>query len=53
VKYGIPFSPRAAWQITAAKASEYDIIVAMDSYNIADLKRLVYPEDLAKVCKML
>ena len=53
VKYGIPFSPRAAWQITAAKASEYDIIVAMDSYNIADLKRLVYPEDIAKVCKML
>ena len=53
VKYGIPFTPRAAWQLTAAKASEYDIIVAMDDYNMADLKRLVYPEDMPKVCKML
>lgn len=53
VKYGIPFGPRAAWQITAAKASEYDVIVGMDAYNMADLKRLVYPEDMAKVCKML
>ena len=52
-KYGIPFSRRAAWQLTAAKASEYDIIVGMDDYNMADLKRLVYPEDMPKICKML
>lgn len=53
VKYGIPFERREAWQITAAKASEYDIVVGMDSYNMADLKRMVYPEDMAKICKML
>lgn len=53
LKYGIPFSHRAAWQLTAAKASEYDLIVGMDGYNMADLKRLVYPEDAGKVCKML
>jgi len=53
VRYGIPFAPRAAWQLNAAKAAEYDIIVGMDAYNMADLKRLVYPEDMPKVCKML
>ena len=53
VKYGIPFKSRAAWQITAAKASEYDIVIGMDAYNMADLKRLVFPEDMPKVCKML
>ena len=53
VKYAIPFVPRAAWRLTPAKASEYDIIVGMDAYNMADLKRLVYPADLPKICKML
>ena len=53
VKYGIPFAPRSAWQITAAKVKEYDIVVGMDAYNMADLKRLVFPEDMGKVCKML
>ena len=53
VKYGIPFSSRAAWQLTAAKVSEYDMVVGMDAYNKADLKRLVYPEDMGKVFKML
>ena len=53
VKYGIPFSPRAAWQITAAKASEFDIVIGMDAYNMADLRRLMFPEDMVKVCKMM
>ena len=53
VKYGIPFTHRSAWQLTAAKVSEYDMIVGMDAYNMADLKRLVYPEDMGKVFKML
>ena len=52
-KYGIPFAHRAAWQLTAAKASEYDMVVGMDAYNMADLKRLVFPEDMGKVFKML
>lgn len=49
---GVPFTPRQAWLLTAAKASQYDWLIGMDAYNIADLKRLVYPEDLPKV-KML
>ena len=39
--------------ITPAKASEYDLLIGMDDWNIADLKRLVYPEDLPKVKKLL
>ena len=50
---GIPFTKRAAWLITPAKASEYDLLIGMDDWNIADLKRLVYPEDLPKVKKLL
>ncbi len=50
---GIPFAPRAAWLLTAAKAREYDYLIGMDAYNIADLRRLVYPEDLPKIHKLL
>ena len=50
---GIPFAPRAAWLLTAAKAKEYDLLIGMDSYNIADLKRLVFPEDLPKIHSLL
>ncbi|MBP5791712.1 MAG: low molecular weight phosphotyrosine protein phosphatase [Kiritimatiellae bacterium] len=50
---GIPFSPRAAWLLTAAKAREYDLLIGMDDYNIADLRRLVYPEDRTKIRKLL
>ena len=50
---GIPFSPRAAWLLTAEKASEYDLLVGMDDYNIADLRRLVFPEDAGKIRKLL
>lgn len=50
---GIPLAPRAAWLLTAAKAREYDLLVGMDAYNIADLKRLVYPEDRPKIHRLL
>ena len=49
----VPFSPRAAWLLTAAKAREYDLLVCMDRYNLADLRRLVYPEDLGKIHLMM
>ena len=49
---GVPFAPRAAWLVTAAKAKEYDLLIGMDAYNIADLRRLVYPEDLPKIHKL-
>lgn len=50
---GVPFSSRAAWLLSPAKASEYDLIVGMDRYNMADLNRLVYPTDRAKLRKLL
>ena len=53
VEKKIPFSPRAAWLLTAAKAREYDYLVGMDDYNVADLRRLVYPEDRPKIRKLL
>ena len=40
---GIPFAPRRAWLINAAKAREYDLLIGMDDYNMADLRRLVFP----------
>ena len=49
---GIPFTPRQAWLVTAAKAREYDLLIGMDHYNVADLRRLVFPEDQPKI-KML
>ena len=53
IEEGIPFAPRQAWLLTAAKAREYDYLIGFDSYNIADLKRLVYPEDRAKIRRLL
>ena len=50
---GVPFAPRAAWLLTPAKAAEYDLIVGMDRYNMADLNRLVYPADRPKLRKLL
>ncbi len=50
---GIPFAPRKAWLLTAAKAREYDLLIGMDAYNIADLKRLVYPDDRSKIHRLL
>ena len=52
-RHGIPFASRRAWLLDAAKASEYDLIVGMDAYNMADLRRLVYPVDLPKVRRLL
>ena len=53
IEEGIPFASRQAWLLTAAKAREYDYLIGCDSYNIADLKRLVYPEDRAKIRRLL
>ena len=53
IEKGVPFAPRAAWLLTAAKAREYDLLIGMDGYNIADLKRLVHPGDLPKVRTLL
>ena len=50
---GVPFSPRQAWLLSAAKAREYDLLIGMDRYNLADLRRLVYPEDRSKIRLLL
>ncbi|MCR5413968.1 MAG: low molecular weight phosphotyrosine protein phosphatase [Kiritimatiellae bacterium] len=50
---GIPFSRRAAWLLTAEKAKEYDLLIGMDAYNLADLRRLAYPEDRSKIKSLL
>ena len=52
-RHGVPFSPRKAWLLTAEKAREYDIIAGMDAWNMADLKRTVFPEDAPKLRKLL
>ena len=52
-RHGIPFAPRAAWLLSSAKAAEYDLIIGMDRYNMADLRRLVYSADWPKVRKLL
>ena len=52
-RHGIPHTPRAAWLLSAAKASEYDLIIGMDGYNMADLRRLVFPDDRPKLRKLL
>ena len=49
---GIPFSPRAAWLLTAERAHGYDLLIGMDAWNVADLKRLVYPDDRSKIRKL-
>ncbi len=50
---GVPFAPRRAWLLTAQKAREYDFLIGMDAYNRADLKRLVYLADQAKIHTLL
>ena len=52
-RHGVPFTPRRAWLLDAEKASEYDLIVGMDSYNMADLRRLVHPADRPKLHRLL
>ena len=53
VQQGIPFTPRAAWRLNAAQARTYDLLIGMDTYNIVDLRSLVYSEDLPKIHKLL
>ncbi len=53
VENNIPFSPRRAWRLTREAAAEADLLVAMDDMNVADLRRLVAPQDQAKIRKLL
>ncbi len=39
--------------MTAEKAHEYDWLVSMDTHNVADLRRLAFPEDRPKIRRLL
>ena len=51
--HGIPFSKHRAHRISGAEASEYDVIVIMDSSNQRLLSRIISPFDMTKVHKMM
>lgn len=51
--HGIPFSRHRAHRISDAEASEYDVIVIMDSSNRRLLFHIISPLNMAKVHKMM
>ncbi len=51
-KRGIPHTPRGAVQITRKDGENYDLILCMDENNIRNLRRILRPEDMAKVKKI-
>lgn len=51
--HGIPFSRHRAHRISDAEASEYDVIVIMDSSNRQLLSHIISPLNMAKVHKMM
>ena len=52
-RHGVPFSPRRAWLLSRAAASQYDLIIGMDEANMRDLRRLVDASDMPKLHKLL
>jgi len=52
-RHGVPFTPRRAWLLTAAKLREYDLVVGMDCANMRDLRRLASPADVPKLHMLL
>ena len=52
-RHGVPFAPRRAWLLSASQASEYDLIIGMGRANMADLRRLLGPDGIAKCRKLL
>ena len=50
---GISFSPRAARRMTARDYDEFDYIIAMDSYNIRNIGRIIGDDRENKVCRLL
>ena len=51
--HGIPFSRHRAHRISDAEASEYDIIVIMDTSNKRLLSRILCPMNMSKVHMMM
>lgn len=51
--HGIPFGRHSAHRVTNAEASEYDVIVIMDSSNKRLLSRILSPMNMSKVHMMM
>ncbi len=51
--HGIPFGRHSAHRVTDAEASEYDLIVIMDSSNRRLLSRILNPMNMSKVYMMM
>ena len=51
--HGIPFARHRAHRVSDAEASEYDVIVTMDSSNRRLLSRILGPENMSKVHSMM
>ncbi len=51
--HGIPFGKHSAHRVTDAEASEYDVIVIMDSSNRRLLSRIISPKNMSKVHLMM
>lgn len=51
--HGVPFLRHRAHRVSDAEASEYDIIVVMDSSNRRLLSHIISPENMTKVHMMM
>ena len=51
--HGIPYGRHSAHRVTDAEASEYDVIVIMDSSNRRLLSRIISPMNMSKVHLMM
>ena len=52
-RHGVQFTRRRAWLLTAETAHAYDLLIGMDAANVADLRRVVRPEDRTRIHKLL
>lgn len=50
---GIPFTRRAAEQLTRSDYDNYDLLIVMDSANIRNTERIVGPDTEGKIRKLL
>ena len=50
---GIPIVPHRARRIQAGEAYGWDSIICMDEENIRHLRRILGPENMGRVCKLL
>ena len=52
-RHGISCEGKRARLLKKEDYAHYDLIIGMDGYNMADLRRLVFPDDRPKLRKLL